>query len=615
MPTRSLTLTPAVLRWRNELRDPESGGRRFGKFAGFSSAGPAIPVVATHDDADAFDAFFYCTYHADLKGFSARQARRHFRRHGWREARPSNPSAMLRVLQAQEGPLPADFSSAGYAGLNGDLRGELRHSWQAAEHYLKHGRHHGRRYRATPPIRLTDRSSTDLLRRQLILAFGEAAVSEALMLKVHKAVHAAERSSSLAAPLMEPVLLARWLMTSSEAVALDAGRFEDQLNILFKTAFQSISVAPRSAVEMEVINRLRSLAIVTEVFQAEGARPPVTLLMLATEAACKRPIREAPTSEQARAITARFFARDVPRLGLERFVTPHQRSQLRAPVGPDDARPLAALMLEEAGVLKGAASSSAGPPPSFLEKDVWLSDMDYVLSSEQLEAAQLQVVVEGDHIQLSGPSFLFDGHQGAADHVDWGAREAALAWLQRFVRRERRDRGLPQSMVAASASAYVSGTAQPRVNPALDAAAGEGGRKLLRVGDLLTFGAEGAGSRHLIGRGWHSLEAAHVWSAAPTALLAINLEEEDVGPLDLFLRLSPGPRRDAQVSVWWNGHPATTLWPVGNRMLAVHCHLGAHHRSGLAPNILCLGINGTFQESGDGRRLGIALYDLMLVRR
>ena len=60
---------------------------------------------------EAFDAFFYSTYLSDLKGFSAWQARRHYRRHGRREARPATPSDMLRRLQAELGGLPSDFSA------------------------------------------------------------------------------------------------------------------------------------------------------------------------------------------------------------------------------------------------------------------------------------------------------------------------------------------------------------------------------------------------------------------------------------------------------------------------------------------------------------------------
>ena len=566
--------------------------------------------------ADAFDAFFYSTYHADLKGFSARQARRHYRRHGRREARPATPLDMLRLLQAQIGELPPDFSADEYVGLNGDLRGELRHPWQAAEHYLKHGRHHGRRYRVSPPVRLTDRSSTDLLRRRLTQAFGEAGAPDSLVLKVHKAVLAAGRSTTAAAPLMDPVLLARWLMMSPQAATPDVASFEVQLSVLFKTVFEAGALESRSALEMEVVNRLRALAVETEVFGPGGTRPAVTLLMLATEAACHRPIPQRPSREEIDALVARFFAHDVPRLELQRFVTPRQRAQLRAPASPGDSRPLAALLVEEAGCAQaGPGSDPAGPIVDFLQAQVWLSDMDYVLSSEQLKAAQVQVITEGDRVQLAAPSFLFADHLGAVDEVSWAAREAAEAWLQRFAWRERQDRGLPQTIIAASASAHASGGASPKARMTPTATAGRGGRKLLRVGDLVTFGAEGAGPRHLIGRGWNGVEAVHVWSAAQTALIAINLEEEDLGPLDLFLHLSPGPRRDPQVSVWWNGQPAAALRPAWNRIFTLHCHLGSRHHSGLTPNILCLGVDDTFKVEGDGRRLGVALYDLKLVRR
>ena len=401
-------------------------------------------------------------------------------------------------------------------------------------------------------------------------------------------------------------------MTSSEAADLDLASLDVQLKILFRTAFEPFAIARRSVLEVEALNRLRWLAISTEVYDAGPDRPPVTLLMLAAESACHEAFPAMPSLEQAAGLVARFFARDVPRLGLQRFVTPAQRAVLRAPTAGGE--PLAALLLAE--VERGQPSAGtrrATPQAPFLDQNVWLSDMDYVMSSEQLETAQVKVSCEDGAAQLCGPAFLFHDHRGAMDETSWAAREAAQAWLQRFVWREREDCGLPQTLVSASAAVHASGAATPKTQAA--PTTGQGGRKRLRPGDLLTFGAEGAGPRHLVGRGWHGAEAAHVWSGAQTALLAINLDEEDVGPLDLFLRLSPGPRRDPQVGVSWNGCPVATLRPDLNRVFTLHCHLGSRHRSGRLPNILCLSVEDTFQVEGDGRSLGVALYDLMLAPR
>ena len=562
------------------------------------------------------DPFFYCTYHADLKGLSAREAHRHYRRRGRREKRLPNPFALLRLVEAQEAPLPADFDSVAYLRLNGDLQHELRHAWQSAEHYLRHGRHHGRSYKPQP-AGLTDRSQALQLRRRLLQVFGETPVTETLVIEVHRAASLAAASATLAAPLMDPVLIARWLLTSSDATSEDLADLQGQLRVLFAVAFEPFPILPRSAMEMEVINRVRATAVTMSVCGAGLDRPPVTLLMLAAQAASGEPVVAAPTPAEAAGRVARFFARDVPHFGLQRYVTPAQRTRLRAPVAPQDPKPLAACLLDEVRTAAPPETSAdlADLAARFFDQDVWLSDMDYVLSGEQLTAAQVRVTTQGDHVALSAPSFLFQDHLGATDEVSWAAREAAQSWLHRFVWRERENRGLPQTILGASASAYVCGAAAPKAPKADRSGAGEG-RKLLRVGELMAFGAQGTGRKHLIGRGWHLAEmGAHVWSADNTALMAIDLDEEDLGPLDLFVRLSPGPRRNPQVTAWWNGETVGALRPPWNRIFTLHCHLGSHHRSGGRPNILCLGVEDTFQVEGDGRRLGIAVYDLMLVRR
>ena len=576
-------------------------------------------VVVNATDEEDLDTFFYCTHHPDLKGLSAREARRHYRRRGRRERRLPNSSAMLRLVEAQEAPLPADFDSLAYLRLNGDLQHELRHAWQPAEHYLRHGRHHGRRYKPQP-AGFTDRSQALQLRRRLVQVFGEPPVTEALVFEVHKAASLAMASTTPAAPLMDPVLIARWLLSSSEMDSADLANLQGQLGVLFKVAFEPFPILPRSAAEMEAINRVRATAIATSVCGAGPDRPPVTLLMLAAQAASGEPVVAAPKPSEAAGRVARFFARDVPHFGLQRYVTPAQRGRLRAPVSPQDPRPLAACLLDE--VLTAPSLEARDDPADlatrFFDRDVWLSDMDYVLSGEQLTAAQVQVTTQGDHVGLSAPSFLFQDHLGASDEVSWAAREAAQAWLHRFVWREREDRGLPQTIVGASASAYASGAATPKAPkaPEADRFGARKGRKLLRVGELAAFGAQGAGRKHLIGRGWHRAEmGAHIWSADNAALIAIDLDEEDLGPLDLFMRLSPGPKRDPQVTAWWNGAPVGALRPPWNRIFTLHCHLGSHHRSGGRANILCLGVEDTFQVEGDGRRLGVAVYDLMLVRR
>ena len=494
----------------------------------FADSGPAAIIMKSAHEGS-FDPFFYCTYHADLKGFSAREAYRHYRRHGWREARPPNPSTMLRLLEAQEGPLPEDFRTLDYLQLNQDLRQELRHDWQAAEHYLRRGRHDGRRYK-TQPTGLTERSAVNHLQSRLVQAFGNALVDEGLVQHVHRAVASADGSATFAAPLMDPVLLGRWLLTAPDAAAVDFSDLRTQLTILFRVVFELHLITGRSALEMKVLNSLRRLAINTIVFQADGRRPSVTILMLAARAVSEESFYEAPTPEEAAGIVSRFFTRDVPRMELRRYVTPEQRARLRAPAAADDATPLAVSLLEE---VEGVAALASVREPAelkarFVEEGVWLLGMDYVLSGHQLEVAQVQILADREWIKLSAPSFLIRPEQSADvnEPASFGVRQD---WLRRFVLSEREDKGMPETLVSGSASAYVFAGLTPK--PPSEVRSGRGGgRNPVRAGDLITFGLDGAGPQHLIGSGWHDVEVTHVWSADKHALLAINLDEEDVGP-------------------------------------------------------------------------------------
>ena len=558
------------------------------------------------DGPGMLDPFFYCTHYADLKGFSAREARRHYRLRGRREARSPNAAAMLLILQAQQGDLPPDFDGASYLRLNADLQHELRHSWQPAEHYLRTGRLHGRRYKPPPPAAFVDRSSVERLRQRLVQAFGGAA-TDTLVTQVHRAAALAARSGTPAAFLMDPVLLGRWFLSSPEGDATDFADLRTQLTILLRIVFELTLIVSRTAVEVEVLNHLRRLAINSDLFEGSAGRPGVTLLMLGARAISEEPFLEAPTPSEADGLVARFFTRDVQRMAFERYVTPHQRATLREPAVHDNPTPLAARLLEE---VEGAAAvgPSQGGTRSFLEYGVWFCGMDYVLSAEQLDAVQLQVVSRDGGVAVSSPDFLF-----SADAARPSNALAAQAWLKQFIETGREKAGLPQTIVGASAAAYAC-TGAIHAHPSDTPGRGKG-RKPLRVGDLVTFGFDGAGPRHLIGSGWHPVEVTHVWTARETALLAINLEEDDRGPLDLFMRLSPGPKRDPLVCVRWNGRQVGALRTQGDRQFTFHCHLGAQHRGGEMANILCLSIDELFKVETDERNLGVALYDLMLVRR
>jgi len=110
-----------------------------------------------------------------------------------------------------------------------------------------------------------------------------------------------------------------------------------------------------------------------------------------------------------------------------------------------------------------------------------------------------------------------------------------------------------------------------------------------------------------------------VWTTAHTALLAINLDAKDDGPVDIFLDLYIGSQPDAKLSVVWNGR-VVEITPIRpDTPTTLTCSLGNHHRTGGASNILGLSIDKLFSPSqygsSDTRTLGLALCKLALVQR
>ena len=568
-----------------------------------------------HED-NALDPVFYRARYPDLKGLRGRQVRAHYERHGRDEKRWPNAGAMLRDMEAREGALPRDFDAATYLDLNPDLKPVLPQPWQVPAHYISDGRREGRRYiavhdpksRDEPP--LVARSVADALRRRLIHAFGEDQVSDALVFKTRKAAVAAIKSATIASSLMDPVLIARQLLITPDE-ALDFSNLRVQLKALFDIAFVPLCLGEVLG-EQEVLRRVRAAAIELQVGPEADDLLPVTVFMLAALAASSDLPVELPTIASLPAFLARFFVVHVPRRRLERFVTPAQRSRLRAPY--KGGAPLAAWMLDS--VLRPDPSeprlSSAERTARFWDEEVWRTSLDYVLSSEQLEAAQLRVEEKNGERQLTGPSFLLSaiGSEGGAS--TWVEREAVDQWLTKFVYEGQELEGLPQLLVGPSVVAHVGNGAGQRA-PERRSSPGEP-RRRISLGELVGFALNGA-DRYVIGEGWHGPEPGHRWTAACSAMLAMNLDEADLGPLDLFLSLFPGPNVGTTITLLWNGVPVATQRPLLNRPVTIHCHLGAGHRTGLRANILTLAVSNTVTVANESRRFGVALRDLMLVRR
>jgi HAD superfamily hydrolase (TIGR01549 family) len=95
-----------------------------------------------------FDVNFYRSYYpdtADLGGDDELIA--HFVRHGRKEQRFGSPAAMRAHLEVEFGTLPTDFDHEAYLHFNSDVAVSFGTPEKALEHYLRYGRHEGRKYR------------------------------------------------------------------------------------------------------------------------------------------------------------------------------------------------------------------------------------------------------------------------------------------------------------------------------------------------------------------------------------------------------------------------------------------------------------------------------------
>ena len=554
--------------------------------------------------AEDFDPEFYRSFYSDLAKLSRKALRRHYFTYGRAEKRSPNVEKLVEQLEFDAGPLPHGFDPATYLALNPDLARSHAEPWLARAHYLSDGRREGRPFEKRRPAlsgTQVTRSEAERLRRSLELALGPGQVDGALLAYVQAAAAVAAASCTPSAALMHPVLIARHRLLKPTA-NYDYATFEAQLAALHAVAFSISAQGPRRS-ERELLLQLRARATVAETCGEDGL-PGSTLLMRVAEAA-------STGGALARFdALARFFVLHVPQMGLERYVTPAQRAQLRAPF--QGGLPLIIHLHDHLAPSRGDPQGAEAREQAFWEHDVWQADLAYVLSSDQLRASQMRVEESDGERRLVGPRRLLP--QPNVVYPGWAEREVAGAWLRAFVREEVEAARLSQLRIAPSLVAYLEGFDIKGVDRRLEstpaAGGGEGGRRL-EPGELVTL-ADGGGETFLVGPGWLPPEASHRSTVGGGALIAVNLEEP--APLDLFISLKAAAPGQTLV-VTWNGVAVAAVRPRGDRYADVHTHLGWAVRTGAAANIL-----GVFASAGAGldghpRRLGLAVKDFMLVRR
>jgi HAD superfamily hydrolase (TIGR01549 family) len=126
---------------------PAGRPRRPGRLLRLIRRKPEPADAPPIDPSAGFDPRFYRSFYPDLRQFHTDQALwEHYFVHGRRERRFANYDALLAQLVAECGPVPDDFSPDGYLRLNGDLAGHIDAPEQALDHYMRLGRHEGRRY-------------------------------------------------------------------------------------------------------------------------------------------------------------------------------------------------------------------------------------------------------------------------------------------------------------------------------------------------------------------------------------------------------------------------------------------------------------------------------------
>jgi HAD superfamily hydrolase (TIGR01549 family) len=125
---------------------PDGAPRRRRLRNWFSKIRPGVshPGMAS---SDRFDPAFYRDFYADLRQFTTDDALwSHYYRHGRAEKRLPTYSALIAQLEAEFHAIPQNFDGRAYLRLNGDLAAQIDTPVRALDHYMRHGRHEGRRY-------------------------------------------------------------------------------------------------------------------------------------------------------------------------------------------------------------------------------------------------------------------------------------------------------------------------------------------------------------------------------------------------------------------------------------------------------------------------------------
>ncbi|MGI4731974.1 MAG: HAD-IA family hydrolase [Janthinobacterium lividum] len=113
----------------------------------FRTSKPDVAAPRATVPRGRFDPAFYRDFYGDLRQFTTDYALwDHYDRHGRAEKRLPTHAALVAQLEAEFHDVPADFDGRGYLRLNGDLGGQIDTPVQALDHYMRHGRHEGRRY-------------------------------------------------------------------------------------------------------------------------------------------------------------------------------------------------------------------------------------------------------------------------------------------------------------------------------------------------------------------------------------------------------------------------------------------------------------------------------------
>jgi hypothetical protein len=596
------------------------------------------PQSRDTQESDVFDPIFYRTYYADLAGLSEKQAHRHYKTIGRQEGRKPNEKSVLHDLQARYGPLPSDFDADMYGSLNPSIAVDFKIQIHAAEHYLAVGRSENRPYtiagrqvqerqilrdlRSRLPEQLVYRSWIEERNAALKKVFGEHLIDRTILRAVIAASNLVASNPSVAAPLLEDIVIARYLLSAQGAYEADFRSHLTQLSALFFTLFACPSL-PRRSVELELVNRLVDRAVEMSIAGGDGGLPPLTLFILAARASLCGVNSHSDLRNPDRAVTE-FFTKDVIDLKLQRFVTAQQRKRLREhnPEGVPLALALLRASKARAVEIDAMPSDPSAAGDWFISEGPWTLGMHYVLSGPQVAASQIKVDIDADGlVALDLPAFLFEEDRAplkkmSVDEVQHWLRESGIIRLRAL--------GISEYMLGRSAAAFLSAAPQrePEMHALEQSTHVRGGFEInsIRPGHLLVFGVEGNGPHYLIGRGWHGSEGEHTWMAGPTAQLAFALEAAADSSLDLFLDVATSDHhRDLRFGVLWNGEAVSEFGPESLQESWIQIYLGARHRPPCDLNILTLWVNRTSRPSDHGshddRILGMSLRRMMLVCR